>query len=79
MGLQAPAHANDQDWFKKHDTNNDGRWDRAEYERAQRNWEAAHSREHAMSDKQMREYYDKHDKNKDGYLNAEEARHAHHW
>jgi len=76
--IQVPALADYHDWHRKYDVDNDGRWKYEEYQQGQRAWEAEHKR-HPMSDKQLRDYYKKLDKDHDGYLSAEEMRRAHHW
>jgi hypothetical protein len=76
--LQGPALANHDYWYKKYDRDNDARWNYDEYLAAQRQWEAQYHR-HPMSEKQLREYYKKLDKNRDGYLSPEEARRGHGW
>jgi len=78
LGLQAPAQADPFDWHKKYDIDHDGRWNREEYAAAQREWEMAHHHK-PMSEADLRRYYDKLDRDRDGYLSAEEARRAHHW
>ncbi len=76
-GTQISAFAHD-DWFKKYDYDHDRKWNYDEYVKAQRDWEIAHHQK-VMSDKELREYYDHHDKDKDGYWATEEMRRAHHW
>jgi len=78
MGTQSPARADHDDWHKKYDRNHDGRWDYAEFERAQREWERTH-KGHPMTEKQLREYYARLDRDRDGYLSPEEAHRFHPW
>jgi Ca2+-binding EF-hand superfamily protein len=68
FGLFAmPAQAN---WFDDHDRNHDGKWDRKEYYE----W-CKHHDHHCPPANELDRRYDKFDRDHNGYLTREEARH----
>ena len=70
--VAAPALADRDDWFKKYDHNHAGEWDYNDFCA----WEKAHHRH--LSDRQLREMYDRYDANHDGFWQREEAHKFHH-
>jgi len=75
LTTQIPVLAND--WFNRYDANHDRQWNYEEYQKAQMEWLKHHK--HHMSDKELREYYARLDRDRNGFLTAEEARRAHMW
>jgi hypothetical protein len=65
------AHDHDA-WFKKYDRDHDGQWNYDEFCA----WQRAHHKH--LTDRQLRELYDRYDTNHDNYWQWEEARKYHH-
>lgn len=74
VSLQSPCSAkhHDDNWYKNHDLNHDGKWDYEEYCA----WQKEHGKH--LSDRQLRELYAKYDRNHDSYWQEEEARRYYH-
>ncbi len=79
LSIQGPALADNDDWHRKYDHDNDGKWDYNDFNKAHRDWEHDRNMKYPKSDKWVKQNYNHLDKNHDGYVSPEEARRFHHW
>jgi hypothetical protein len=75
--LQQPVKADQDDWFKRHDRNNDQRWNYNEFKNANRYYYKNHHDDNRWNNKEVREHWN--GIHKDGYVTREQVHELHHW
>ncbi len=77
--LQLPARADFNVSFGRHDYNHDGRWDRREFNDANRYYYQHHPSVQVISRRDYRNEFNRLDTNHDGYLSRQEVRTYRNW
>ena len=77
--VNAPAKADEEDWFKRHDYDHDARWNYKEFRKAHYQWYKAHPNEARWNERRLHEEFNRCDLDHDGYVHCDEVRGVHHW
>lgn len=66
-------------WFDRYDHNHDGKWTYDDFSRAHREYVKKHHEEKRMSERALKEQWNKLDKDHHGWVREEQVRSFHHW